>query len=160
MAAYASSILAGGIGCFPASVSVIQASRKSRLEPRAAVRKHGGYAFLATAQARHDGPEAPPVFAGAIPFDGMSGWSKDAIRARVAELALEQRGDAFVAAIERFGRDELDGRERQLLYDVLMNRANLRRRIAEAARERIRSGWTSRMLEGELKRRPRGTGPR
>jgi hypothetical protein len=98
------------------------------------------------------------LLAVALPFDGMSGWSKEAIGARVDELALEQRGDAFVAAIERFGCDELDGHERQLLYDVLIERANLRGRIAKAARERIRSGWTRRMLEGQLKRGPRGTG--
>jgi hypothetical protein len=95
-----------------------------------------------------------------LPFQRMSGWSEEAIGAHVDELAREQQGDAFVAAVERFGREELDRRERAVLYDVLMQRAALRRRIGEAARERMRSGWTRRMLEGRLGRRPPGTAPR
>lgn len=83
----------------------------------------------------------------------MSSWSKDALRAHVDRLALDHEGDAFVAEIERFGREHLDRRERHLLYDVLMERANLRGRIADSARERARSGWTRRMLEGRLRRR-------
>jgi hypothetical protein len=86
----------------------------------------------------------------------MSGWSKEAIGARVDKLAGEHQGDAFVAAVKRFGREDLDRRERSVLYDVLMERANLRGMIRQAARERWRSGWTRRMLEGRLRRRPPG----
>lgn len=73
---------------------------------------------------------------------------------RVEELARDQHGDAFVAAVERFGSEELDPDEREILSDVLMERAGLRGRIGEAAGERVRSGWTRRMLKGEIGRRP------
>jgi hypothetical protein len=87
----------------------------------------------------------------------MSGWSKEALGAHVDVLAREHEGDAFVSAVNRFGHEQLDRRERRLLYDVLMERA-LRGRITEAARERWRSGWTRRMLEGRLgRRRPPGS---
>jgi hypothetical protein len=85
----------------------------------------------------------------------MSGRSKESLGAYVDELARELEGDAFVAAVARFGREELDARERRLLYDVLMERA-MRGRIREAARERRRSGWTRRLLEGRLGRSRRG----
>ena len=88
----------------------------------------------------------------------MSGWSKEALGAHVDVLAQEHKGDAFVSAVDRFGREQLDPRERRLLYDVLMERA-MRGRITEAARERWRSGWTRRLLEGRLGRRP-PRGPR
>lgn len=90
----------------------------------------------------------------------MSGWSKEAIGARVDQLAREHQGDAFVAAVRDFGQQQLDERERRVLHDVLMKRANLRGRITAAARERRESGWTRRLLEGRLRRRPRGTSSR
>lgn len=86
----------------------------------------------------------------------MSGWTKEALVARVEALASKHEGDAFVAAVEQFSREALDRRERRLLYDVLMEKANLRGMIKEAAAERRRSGWTRRMLEGRLGRRARG----
>ncbi len=86
----------------------------------------------------------------------MGVWSREAIGARVDELALEHRGVAFVAAVERFGHEALDDRERRLLYDVLMKRANIPGRISAAARERRRSGWGRRMLETQLGRRRPG----
>ena len=87
----------------------------------------------------------------------MSDWSKEALRARVDKVARECEGDEFVAEIERFGRSQLSRRERHLLYDVLMERADMRGRIADAAQERVRSGWTRRMLQGRVGRRPRSS---
>jgi hypothetical protein len=92
----------------------------------------------------------------AVPFTDMSGWTKETLGAHVDVLAREHKGEAFVSAVGRFGHENLDRRERRLLYDVLMERA-MRGRITEAARERWRSGWTRRMLEGRLgRRRPPG----
>lgn len=87
----------------------------------------------------------------------MSGWTKEAIVVRVESLARDHEGDAFVAAVEQFSRQTLDRKERVLLYDVLMEKANVRGMIKEAAAERRRSGWTRRMLEGRLGR-PRRLG--
>ena len=89
----------------------------------------------------------------------MGSWSKEAISAHVEELSREQQGDAFVAAVERFGSEELDEGERELLSEVLVERAGLGGHIGEAASERARSGWTRRMLRGEVGRRPRGAAP-
>jgi hypothetical protein len=85
----------------------------------------------------------------------MSGWTREALGTRVDALAREHEGDAFVAAVEQFSRQALDKRERVVLYDVLMERANLRGMIKHAAAERRSSGWTRRMLEGRLGRRQR-----
>jgi hypothetical protein len=80
-------------------------------------------------------------------------WSKEAIGARVDQLARDHKGDAFVAAVEAFGREQLSDRERSLLYDVLMERAKLRQRITAAANERREDGWTKRMVDGRIRRR-------
>jgi hypothetical protein len=82
-------------------------------------------------------------------------WSKTAIGARVDQLAGEHQGDAFVDACRQFS-EQLDRKERNLLQDVLMERANLRSRIADAAQERRTSGWMRRLLQGELRRPKRG----
>lgn len=71
-------------------------------------------------------------------------------------FARDHEGDEFVAAVEQFSRQALDRRERALLYDVLMEKANVRGMIKDAAAERRRSGWTRRMLEGKIGRRGRG----
>jgi hypothetical protein len=81
-------------------------------------------------------------------------WSKEAIGARVDQLARDHKGDAFVAAVETFGREQLSERERTLLYDVLMERAKLRQRITAAARERREDAWSRRMVELRFRRRP------
>ncbi len=82
----------------------------------------------------------------------MPGWTKEALGRRVDAIAERHQGDEFVAAVETFGR-ELDRRERSMLYDVLMERAKLGNRIGQAARERIKEGWTRRLIEGRLGRR-------
>jgi hypothetical protein len=89
-----------------------------------------------------------------VPFPGVSElrWTKTAIGARVDQLAGEHQGDAFVVAVRQFS-EQLDDRERIVLQDVLMARANLRSRIADAAQERRTSGWMRRMLEGNIGRR-------
>ena len=82
-------------------------------------------------------------------------WSKEAIGARVDQLARDHKGDDFVAAVKAFGEEQLNGKERQMLYDVLMKRAKLSGRINSAARERLDDGWTKRMVDGRIrKRRP------
>jgi hypothetical protein len=82
-------------------------------------------------------------------------WSKEALGARVDQLARDYKGDAFVAAVESFGREQLTDRERTLLYDVLMERAKLKQRITAAARERREDAWSKRMLEGRFRKRSR-----
>jgi hypothetical protein len=81
-------------------------------------------------------------------------WSKEAIGARVDQFARDHKGEAFVAAVATFGREQLDDRERMLLHDVLMERAKLRQRITAAARERREDAWSKRMLDGRFRRRP------
>jgi hypothetical protein len=81
-------------------------------------------------------------------------WSKEAIGARVDQLARDHKGDAFVAAVATFGREQLTERERILLHDVLMERAKLRQRITAAARERREDAWSKRMLDGRIRKRP------
>jgi hypothetical protein len=90
----------------------------------------------------------------------MRNWSREAIEAYVDELARSKRGDAFVTAVRRFGEVELDRGEQDVLADVLLERADLRRRIGDAARERSRQGWSRRMLEGRASRPRPGADPR
>ena len=78
-------------------------------------------------------------------------WTKTAIGARVDQLAGEHEGEAFVAACRQFS-EQLSNKERVDLQDVLMARANLRSRIADAAQERRTSGWMRRLLAGEIRR--------
>jgi hypothetical protein len=73
-------------------------------------------------------------------------WSKDAIGARVDQLARHFEGDDFVKAVQAFNESSLNRKERGILQDVLMERANLRNRIADAAQERRTNGWLRRML--------------
>ena len=80
-------------------------------------------------------------------------WSKEALGARVDQLARDHKGDDFVAAVKAFGDEQLNAKERQLLYDVLMKRANLRQRITAAARERREDSWTKRMYDGRFRKR-------
>jgi hypothetical protein len=79
-------------------------------------------------------------------------WTKTAIGARVDQLAGEHEGDAFVSAVRQFS-EQLSEKERRLLQDVLMARANLRSRIADAAQERRTGGWMRRLLAGDIRRR-------
>lgn len=94
-----------------------------------------------------------------LPFQLVSElrWTKVAIAARVDQLAGQHQGDAFVVAVRQFS-EQLSAKERNVLQDVLMAKANLRSRIADAAQERRTGGWLRRMLAGDL-RRP-GSRPR
>ena len=85
-------------------------------------------------------------------------WSKEAIGARVDQLARDNKGDAFVAAVKAFGDEQLNDKERKLLHDVLMHRANLRQRITVAARERREDSWTKRMVDGRFRKSKRPSG--
>ncbi|HZO62609.1 MAG TPA: hypothetical protein VFB35_06470 [Gaiellaceae bacterium] len=82
-------------------------------------------------------------------------WTKVAISARVDQLAGEHEGDAFVLAVRQFS-EQLDAKERNVLQDVLIAKANLRSRIADAAQERRTNGWLRRMLEGKRGHRTPG----
>jgi hypothetical protein len=78
----------------------------------------------------------------------MAGWTREAIATRVEALAREHDGEAFVQAVERFSSDVLDPAERQLLHDVLAQRAPRRRTL----------GWYVRDLVNRFelrRRRPR-----
>ena len=82
-------------------------------------------------------------------------WSQEAIGARVDQLARDHKGDAFVAAVKTFGEEQLNDKERRLLHDVLMHRANVRQRITAAARERREDAWTKRMFDGRFRKSKR-----
>ena len=82
-------------------------------------------------------------------------WSKEAIGARVDQFAQEFEGDDFVAAVKTFGDEQLSAKERVLLHDVLMERANLRGRIRDAARQRREDAWLKRMMDGRFSVRRR-----
>ncbi len=84
----------------------------------------------------------------------MSGWSREAIGARVDHLAREHEGDEFVAAVRVFAERDLDRRERAVLYDVLIERGK-RGMLRRAIHERRTEGWMRRLLEGRVGRRPR-----
>jgi hypothetical protein len=79
-------------------------------------------------------------------------WSKEAIGARVDQIARDHKGDDFVAAVKKFGDEQLNDKERKLLYDVLMKRAQLPGRIKAAARERREDGWTKRMFDTRIRK--------
>ena len=83
-------------------------------------------------------------------------WSKEAIGARVDQLAGEHEGEAFIDACRQFS-EQLDERERRVLQDVLMKKANIPGRIREAARQRRQDAWLKRMMDGRfsVRRRPR-----
>ena len=86
-------------------------------------------------------------------------WSKEAIGARVDQLARDHKGDDFVAAVKAFGDEQLTEKERTLLYEVLMSRAKLSSRINVAARERLDDGWTKRLVDGRIKKKPKPRPP-
>ena len=86
----------------------------------------------------------------------MIEWSKEAIGARVDQLARDLEGEEFVEAVRLFGEEQLNERERRLLHDVLMQRAT-RGRIGLAARHRREDSWTRRMMEGRFGRKRPGS---
>jgi hypothetical protein len=83
-------------------------------------------------------------------------WSKEAIGARVDQLARDHEGEEFIEAVRVFGEEQLDERERRLLHDVLMERAT-RGRIGLAARHRREDSWTRRMMDGRFGRKRPGS---
>ena len=89
------------------------------------------------------------------------GWTREQIEIRVDELKREYDGKEFARAIERFAAESLDAEEREVLQDLLLERAGEAARHNEEVDERLRwGGWfrrTFRRLEesSDPRRRPR-----
>lgn len=90
------------------------------------------------------------------------GWTREQIESRVDELKREHHGKEFAKAIERFANESLDPGEREILRDLLMERAGEAARHNEEVDDRLRwGGWfrrTFRKLEESAdpqSRRPR-----
>jgi hypothetical protein len=85
----------------------------------------------------------------------VTGWTREAIAARVEAIAAEVEGPAFVEAVRSFADAALDARERELLGEVLLERAaadpGLSDAFAEIDEERRRP-----LLLPRPRRRPRG----
>lgn len=64
-------------------------------------------------------------------------WTREAIDARVAKLAEEHEGAAFVEAVVEFG-DQLDDEERSVLGEALVRYADRRGEIRHALIEETR----------------------
>ena len=89
-------------------------------------------------------------------FSTVIEWSKEAIGARVDQLARDFNGEEFIAAVKTFSDEQLSQRERKVLHDVLMQRAT-RGRIWTAARDRRRDSWTKRMMDNRFGRKRPGS---
>jgi hypothetical protein len=69
-------------------------------------------------------------------------WTRDAIAARVEALRAEHGGAEFAAAVREFG-EQLDEGEREVLAEVLLDRARRERPSLAGVR---RDGWFRRQL--------------
>jgi hypothetical protein len=69
-------------------------------------------------------------------------WTREAIAARVEALQAEHEGPALVDAVREFG-EQLDDAERELLGEVLLDRARRQRPSLADVR---RDGWFRRRL--------------
>ena len=85
----------------------------------------------------------------------MTGWSREALAARVDALADAESGQALVAAVQRFAA-ELGDDEREILGQVLLARARREGAFDAAAVDRIEAGgWLRRQWEAAERRRAR-----
>ena len=85
----------------------------------------------------------------------MTGWSREALAARVDALAEAESGQALVAAVQRLAA-ELGDDERELLGQVLLARARREGAFDAAAADRIEArGWLRRQWEAAERRRAR-----
>jgi hypothetical protein len=79
-------------------------------------------------------------------------WSRDELDERIELLASANQGDDFVQAIASFAEQELEADERELLGEILLERAEEDHAFEEAIRRRARErGWFRRTrdrLEG------------
>jgi hypothetical protein len=88
-------------------------------------------------------------------------WTREQIEDRVDALKREHDGKEFARAVERFANESLAPDEREVLRNVLMERAGEAARQNDEVDERIRwGGWfrrSFRKLEesADPKRRPR-----
>jgi hypothetical protein len=74
-------------------------------------------------------------------------WTREAIATRVEGLAREHRGPELVAAIQAFA-DGLGEGERQLLAEVLLERAGREPSVERAFAEGVRPrGWLRRQWD-------------
>lgn len=90
------------------------------------------------------------------------GWTREQIETRVDNLKREHHGKEFAKAVKRFANESLDPDEREVLRDLLMERAGEAARHNEEVDDRLRwGGWfrrTFRKLEESAdpqSRRPR-----
>lgn len=90
------------------------------------------------------------------------GWTREQIESRVDDLKREHHGKEFAKAVKRFANESLDSGEREVLRDLLMERAGEAARHNEEVDDRLRwGGWfrrTFRKLEESAdpqNRRPR-----
>jgi hypothetical protein len=86
-------------------------------------------------------------------------WTREALEARIDALKAEHSGKDFAKAIKRFADDTLDREERDLLREILLERAAAEAAHNEELDDRIRhGGWMRRQLrrlEESAERRPR-----
>jgi hypothetical protein len=79
-------------------------------------------------------------------------WSRDELDERIELLASASQGDDFVQAVSSFAEQELEADERELLGEILLERAEEDHAFEEAIRRRARErGWFRRTrdrLEG------------
>jgi hypothetical protein len=72
-------------------------------------------------------------------------WSRRQIEERVDVLRERYEGEEFAAAVERFGREELDAAGRGELGEILLERAGEHARSNPALRRRMdEGGWLRR----------------
>lgn len=70
------------------------------------------------------------------------GWTREQIETRVDDLKREHHGKEFAKAVERFANESLDSAEREVLRDLLMERAGEAARHNEEVDDRLRwGGW-------------------
>lgn len=74
-------------------------------------------------------------------------WSREELDERVETLADQHEGKAFVTAVSRFADEELEPAEREILGQILLERAQEERAFEETARRRVRElGWWRRTM--------------
>ena len=99
----------------------------------------------------------PPRAASPARSPVREGWTREALEARVDELAA--RRDSFVPSIQRLSA-VLDERERELLGRVLLERANREAVLGQGLAQPLeRRSWVKRVWEGSERRSGRRQPP-
>ena len=81
-------------------------------------------------------------------------WSRRQIEERVDVLRERYEGEEFAAAVERFGREELDAAGRGELGEILLERAGKEARSNPELRRRMHEGGWFRRTFRRLDQRP------